>query len=175
MRNLYLSTFALLCLLCSLAHAQKEGRKISGKITSSDNGESLPGVNIIIEGLSGGTITDVDGNFSLQVPDEANLVISYVGYISQKVEVAGRSVINLALVPEILELQEVVVVGYGEQKKASVVGSISQTDGEDLLKVGGVTTVSEALQGLMPGVTAMNSSSKPGADAANIIIRGKTA
>lgn len=149
-------------------------RKITGRVTSSDEQEGLPGVNIIERGTSNGTVTDVDGHYSINVPEGAVLIFSSVGYVREEVEVGSRSVIDLVMIPDIQTLAELVVVGYGQQKKVSSVASISQIKGDELQEVGGVTNVSEQLQGIMPGVTVINTSSKPG-DASNteLFIRGK--
>jgi TonB-linked SusC/RagA family outer membrane protein len=138
-----------------------------------ESGEPLPGVAVILKGTTTGTVSDMEGKYSIRVPEKSTLVFSFIGYIPQEVVIDGRKVINLTMEPDVTSLEEVIIVGYGEQKKASVVGSISQTKGEDLLRVGGVNTVSEALQGLIPGVVAISRNSKPGSDAASLNIRGR--
>ena len=145
---------------------------INGVVTD-EFGETLPGVSILVKGTTIGTITDIGGQYNLSVQVGDTLSFSFVGYETIEVEVDGsRTVIDINLLPDIISLGEVVVVGYGEQKKASVVGAIVQTKGEDLLRVGAVNTISESLQGLLPGVTAINTNGKPGSDAADIFIRG---
>src|SRR5690606_14646191 len=110
-----------------------------------------------------GTVTDIDGNFSLEVPSsEAVLVISSIGYASQEIVVGERSVINVALAPDVLSLSEVVIVGYGEQKKESIVGAVTQTTGAVLQRAGGISNVGAALTGNLPGVVTMSSSGMPG-------------
>lgn len=151
----------------------KQQHVVSGKILDSSTGDPLPGVNIVVEGTTTGTITDLDGNYTLSVPSEQSvLVYSYVGYLTEKIAIDGRTTIDVTLVPNLEELEEVVVVGYGLQKKESVVGAISTTQGDELLKAGGATTVSNTLSGLLPGMVTINTSGKPGEDEAKIIIRG---
>ncbi|MBU2912592.1 SusC/RagA family TonB-linked outer membrane protein [Reichenbachiella agariperforans] len=149
------------------------GQKVSGKVTD-ENGEPLPGVNVVIKESSTGTITDLDGNFAVNAPSGAILSFSFIGYEPQEVTVSSRSTIDVGMKLDIESLDEVVVVGFAEQKKESVVGSIVTTTGEDVVKSGGVTTVSEALAGLMPGVTTQQNAGIPGASQAEILIRGKS-
>ncbi|MGV3538874.1 MAG: SusC/RagA family TonB-linked outer membrane protein [Rufibacter sp.] len=163
--------------LCAFApphlFGQTTGKIISGRVTDEKK-EPLPGVSISIKGTTLGTLSDIEGKFTLTVPEfGGTLVFSYLGFEAKEIPVGDETTLLVNLQPQASELTEVVVVGYGEQKKASVVGSISQTKGEDLLKTGAVTTISEALQGQMPGVVAMSSNGKPGSDAAEILIRGK--
>ncbi|UXP32057.1 TonB-dependent receptor [Reichenbachiella agarivorans] len=149
------------------------GQKVSGKITD-ENGDPLPGVNVVIKDSSIGTITDLDGNFALSAPEGAILTFSFIGYISKEVPLSNQSVIDVGMELDIESLEEVVVVGFAEQKKESVVGSIVTTTGDEVVKSGGVTTVSEALAGLMPGVTTQQNAGIPGASQAEILIRGKS-
>ncbi|MFY0628358.1 MAG: TonB-dependent receptor [Reichenbachiella sp.] len=146
---------------------------VSGKVLD-ENGDGLPGVNVLIEGTATGTITDLDGNFEVQVPENAVLIFSFIGYESKKVTVGSESVLSISMTLDFESLEEVVVVGFAEQKKASVVGSIVTTDGESVVRSGGVTTVSEALTGLLPGVTTTQNAGIPGASQTEILIRGKS-
>ena len=98
-------------------------RTISGKVIDSNN-ESLIGVNVIEKGTTNGTVTDIDGNFSVNVPSNATLLISYVGYISQEISVEGKTSIDIVLVEDSEMLDELVVVGYGTQRKEAVTGSV---------------------------------------------------
>jgi len=148
-------------------------QKITGKITDANTGESLPGVTILIEGTSNGVATDVEGNFSIEVSQpDAVLVFSYMGYITEKVKIQAQTNIDLKLVPEIKTLNEVIVVGFGAQKKESVVGSITQTTGKVLERAGGVSSLGAALTGNLPGVTTLTTTGKPGEEDPQIIIRG---
>lgn len=146
---------------------------VQGRVTDENGTEGLPGVAIVVQGTADGTITDLDGNFKLSVPNEdVTLELSFIGYRKQLIELNGRSTINVTMQVDVQALDEVVVVGFGTQKKQSVVGSISSTDGKKVVEAGGVTTVSEALAGLMPGVTTQQNAGIPGASQSNILIRG---
>lgn len=139
-----------------------------------DTGEPLIGATIALKGGSAATASDIDGNYSLQVPDlkTAVLKVSYVGYLPQKIKVNGRSTVDVTLQTNAEQLEEVVVVGYGQQKKASVVGAITQTTGEVLERAAGIHDISAALTGNLPGVVTMQSSGMPGEESAKITIRG---
>lgn len=139
-----------------------------------DTGEPLIGATIALKGGSAAAASDIDGNYSLQVPDlkTAVLKVSYVGYLPQEIKVNGRSTVDVTLQTNAEQLEEVVVVGYGQQKKASVVGAITQTTGEVLERAAGIHDISAALTGNLPGVVTMQSSGMPGEESAKITIRG---
>lgn len=139
-----------------------------------DTGEPLIGATIALKGGSAATASDIDGNYSLQVPDlkTAVLKVSYVGYLPQEIKVNGRSTVDVTLQTNAEQLEEVVVVGYGQQKKASVLGAITQTTGEVLERAAGIHDISAALTGNLPGVVTMQSSGMPGEESAKITIRG---
>lgn len=148
----------------------EQQKRITGKVTDK-NGESIIGANIIEEGTSNGTITDMDGNFSLQIENNATIRVSYIGYITQnRVTVSGTTV-NIVLEEDIQSLEEVVIVGYGQQKKASVVGSIVQVSGENLQRTGGTVNLGLGLTGQLPGVTVIQSTGEPGREDPSISIR----
>lgn len=150
-------------------------RTVKGRIVDAKSGEPLIGVNITIVGTTTGTTSDVSGYFQLEVPQHAVIQLSYVGYASLELKAATAVLRSeFRLEEESNALDEVVVVGYGVQKKASSVGSITQTRGEELLKVGGVNSVSEALQGKLNGVVTINSTGQPGETTASMYIRGKS-
>lgn len=136
-------------------------------------GEPIPGATVVVKGNTGiGMTTDIDGNFSLKVPSEkTTLVISFVGMKSQEVRVQ-KGAMNVVLEEDNALLEEVVVVGYGQQKKASVVGAITQTTGETLTRAAGINDIGNALTGNLPGVVTMASSGMPGDDKPQIVIRG---
>ncbi|MEC5144000.1 TonB-dependent receptor [Chitinophaga sp. 212800010-3] len=144
--------------------------RISGRVTDS-TGLPLVGVNVRIKGMSKGTITDGQGNFRLEVPGDATLVFSYVGYHEQEVTINGKQTINITLVPSTGGLNEVVVVGYGTQKKADVTGSVATINADNLAKVP-VSSVTNALVGKLPGLVAIQSSGQPGMDASSLNVRG---
>lgn len=142
---------------------------ISGSVTD-EMGMALPGATVIEKGTTNGTTTDFDGNFVIEVDDDAILEISYLGYSTQEVSVRGRSSIVVQLNSDATQLDDVVVVGYGTQKRSDVTGAIASVKSEDFNK-GVVTNPGELLQGKLAGVNIAASSGEPGA-AQNIIIRG---
>jgi TonB-linked SusC/RagA family outer membrane protein len=146
---------------------------ITGKVTSSDDGEGLPGVSIIIKGTSMGTATDVSGNFSLQARPDDILVFSFTGMTTEEVAVNGQTVINITMTPDIQQLQEVVVIGYGTQKREDITSSISTLDEEAIGNVPAAYSFDAAIQGRTPGLNITTSSATPGS-AVNINIRGVT-
>lgn len=149
-----------------------QGITITGKVVSGENDEGLPGANVIIKGSSTGTVTDIDGNFTLEVPDEnAVLVFSSVGYVTTEVAVGSQTVINVTLQIDITALEEIVVVGYGEQKKATVTGAVASVDG-DIVREFPTNNLSGSLVGQIPGLMVVNRSGEPGADDSQIRIRG---
>lgn len=142
-----------------------------------DTGEPLIGATVMLKGNAKvATATDLDGNYTIQVPDskKAVLVFSYIGMTAQEVEVKGRKEINVTLDNSTQQLDEVVVVGYGQQKKKSVVGAITQTSGETLERAGGVSSLGAALTGNLPGVITTASSGMPGEEDPEIIIRSRS-
>ena len=145
--------------------------QISGKIVDEEQ-MPVPGVNVVIKGTTVGTITGGDGNFTMQAADNDVLVVTYIGYNTQEITVKGADPYNISLVPDVVGLDEVVVVGYGQQKKASVVGAITQTSGATLQRAAGVTNLGAALTGNLPGVITEQGSGQPGEDDAKIFIRG---
>ncbi|NLR93467.1 SusC/RagA family TonB-linked outer membrane protein [Flammeovirga agarivorans] len=143
-------------------------------IVKDENGITLPGASILVKGTTTGTITDIDGNYKINVKPNDTLIFSYIGYQPQAIEVNSQTVINVSLVPDQEVLDEVVVVGYGVQKKKSVVGAIEQTSGEDLLEAGGGTDFTSTLEGQVAGMTVQQSSAAPGENNTSIFIRGKS-
>ena len=144
---------------------------VSGKITSQ-NGESLNGVSVKLKGTSSGTSTDVDGKYSIKIPTGiGTLVFSSIGFTTQEIDINGRAIINVTMSPESKALNDVVVVGYGSQKKINLTGSVS-TVNKDLIEKREVTQASQLLQGAASGVTVTQSSGQPGNDQTNITIRG---
>ncbi len=143
---------------------------ITGVVTSLEDNEPLVAASVSVKGTTQGVMTDLDGKYSIKVPaDATTLVISYVGFNTQEVEINGKTVINISL-SEGLDMDEVVVVGYGTQKKSNVTGSISQVKGEDLedMQIG---RVEQALQGRTSGIRVTQSSGAPGSGS-TVRIRG---
>lgn len=149
-----------------------QNRSVTGQITSSDDQEALPGVNVILKGTSTGTVTDISGNYSLEVPEQdAILVFSSVGYVTEEVTVGAQSVINLVLDADVTALEEIVVVGYGTQKKATVTGSVSSMKGEEIAALP-VPNITHSMAGRMAGVMVRPNGGQPGYDNPDINIRG---
>ncbi|MGN6396057.1 MAG: SusC/RagA family TonB-linked outer membrane protein [Mucilaginibacter sp.] len=144
---------------------------IKGKVTDQATGETLIGVSVKIKDTNSGTLTDVNGNFSLTAPDNAVLVVSYIGYNTLEVPVNGQTTLNIKLQASAKGLNEVVVVGYGVQKKATLTGAVVAVKGDELIK-SPATNLSNSIAGRMAGVTATNSGGEPGYDGATIRIRG---
>lgn len=149
----------IMCLFSVSMYAQES--QVTGKVTDQNN-NALPGINILVKGTTTGTITDVEGNYSLDLPSQdATVVFSAVGYISQEFTVSGSQVIDVVLEEDITDLGEIVVIGYGVQQKSLVTGAISSIDNEDM--VTSVQRVEQALQGKAAGVTVLPNSGAPGA------------
>lgn len=143
---------------------------IKGSVKDAD-GNPVIGANIQVKGTSIGTISDMDGNFSFQGPAGATVVVSYIGFHSQTIEVKGNEPLQVRLQEDTEVLNEVVVVGYGTQKKANLSGSVASVDSEQLQNRP-IQNISSGLQGLMPGVTVTGTNGAPGMDSGNIRIRG---
>lgn len=149
---------------------QQAKKRISGQVTDK-NGESIIGANIIEKGTANGTITDIDGNFSLMVADNAVIQISYIGYKTQSVQVNNRSVINVTMEEEAQEFDDVVVVGYGVQKKVSLTGAISNISTKDILTTKS-PSLAVALAGKVPGLQIRQNNGLPGSFNTMINVRG---
>jgi len=149
-----------------------QSKSISGKVT--DNGkEELIGVTVSIKGTSTGTVTDESGNYSINIQGEKDtLLFSYVGYLSQEVIIGTQTTINVQMEPDVQNLSEVVVVGYGTQKKVNLVGAVSQLNVDEKIVSRALPNVSSALSGLVPGLQAVQSSGMAGNNEASLLIRG---
>lgn len=144
--------------------------QIKGRVTD-ERGDPIPGATVIIEGTSTGTATDVDGNFSLDAPEGAVILISFIGYQSQRVTVSNQTSLSIVLQEDLSSLDEVVVVGYGTQKKVNLTGAVSTVTSQEIVNQP-VGQTSMALQGISPGVTIAQRSGQPGRDGGAIRIRG---
>ena len=147
----------------------QQSRQIRGNITDNE-GVPIIGANVIEAGTTNGTVTDFDGNFTLDVANNAEIQISYIGYLSQTISTAGQNNINIVLQEDTQALEELVVVGYGVQKKKLVTGATVQVDGDDLTKLS-TTSALGALQSQAPGVNITQSSGMPG-EGFKVNIRG---
>jgi len=146
---------------------------VKGTITDASTGETMAGVNIRVKETTIGTISDLNGEYLIPsaVDQNAILVFSFIGYVTQEVAVAGKTVINVALAPEVKGLEEVVVIGYGTTKRATLTGSISAVDGDKLTASPSIN-ISNSLAGRLPGLVVVTRSGEPGADNATLRIRG---
>ncbi|MDR0393856.1 MAG: SusC/RagA family TonB-linked outer membrane protein [Tannerella sp.] len=150
---------------------QQTGRKITGKITD-ELGNSISGANISEKGTTNGTISDFDGNFSLQVQDDPVLKISYIGYVSREVETTGRSEINIVLTEDTQALGEVVVVGYGTMRKGEVASAITTVKSEKFVKVP-APDAAQMIRGQVPGLAIVSTGGDP-TSTSQILLRGVT-
>jgi len=145
---------------------------VQGTVLDAQTGGGLPGVNVVVQGTTTGTTTDAEGRYQLTVPDGATkLVYSFVGYLTQEVALENRTTITVRLVADNKALSEVVVVGYGTQKKVNLTGAVSNIDATDIANRP-ITNPTSALQGLLPGVTVVNSTALPGQNGGTIRVRG---
>lgn len=177
-------TFSLKCINCRLCSITllmllpiiglwanpSQSKTISGIVISAADAEPLIGVSVLIKGTSVGTITDFDGNYSISARDGEVLVFSYIGYKNQEITVTNQTVLNVSLAEDSEVLDEVVVVGYGVQKKKLVTGATVQVKGESLQKLN-TTSPLQAMQGQTPGMNIASTSGQPGADM-KVTIRG---
>jgi TonB-linked SusC/RagA family outer membrane protein len=154
----------------SMESAYAQSHAITGKVTSAEEGEPLPGVNVREKGSSNGAITDLDGNYRISVSEEAVLVFSSVGYNPEEVPVGNKSVINVKMEPDVRQLKEMVVVGYGSVEKSDLTGSVTSLEAESLTP-GVNASVEQMLQGRAAGVQISQNSGEPGGAMA-IKIRG---
>lgn len=150
---------------------QAQTHKLTGTVYDQ-NGEAVIGASVMVKGTTIGTATDIEGNFTLNVPSSGTLVVSYVGYKTQEIALTGQKELRIDLLEDTESLDEVVVVGYGVQKKATLTGSVSSVAGEDIKKVS-AANLTNTLAGKTAGVIGMSTSGEPGADNATLLIRGK--
>lgn len=167
----------LLCLLPVLLITGLEGfsqdeRQVRGQVTD-ESGQSIPGVNVLVKGTSVGTVTDIDGNFSISVQnDRTILVFSFIGFTSREVTVGNATTLEITLSSSLADMEEVVVIGYGEQSRETLTTSITKVD-EKVLESVPFANAASALQGSVSGVRVQSTSGQPGA-APRIIVRGGT-
>jgi TonB-linked SusC/RagA family outer membrane protein len=151
----------------------QQRRSISGKVVDASN-EPLPGVTVVINGTTQGTITDGDGNYSISnVPEDGALVFSFVGMRTQEIPIAGKSSIDIVMAEDAIGIEEVVAVGYGTMKKADLTGSVSTVKGDALVK-GATPNLASTLAGKLTGVISMARTGSPGAEQVDFFIRGKS-
>ncbi len=159
----------ILCAAGQLTYAQT--RQITGTV-SDEKGELLIGVTVMEQGTTNGTITNYDGEFTINVPDGATIEVRFIGFAPAIIPIGDQSDYKVVLKPDNVELDDVVVVGYGQQKKESVVGAISAISSDEILKSSS-PNITQAISGKLPGVITSQASGAPGSDDMNIYIRGQ--
>ncbi len=164
--------FTIMCLLgLSFLSIGAQAQQVTGQVLAAKSGEGLPGVTVSIKGTSQGTITDVNGNYTLTVKDpKAVLVFSYVGYTTQEISLNGQSTLTINLDEDSQQLEEIVVIGYGEAKKSDLTGAVSSVKPEELTQLA-TPDVAQALQGRAAGVSVISNSGEPGSGV-RVRIRG---
>jgi len=154
------------------AQLAQQQRTVTGVVTDQ-SGQPLPGVTVVVKGTTQGTVTNADGDYTItNIPDDATLVFSFVGMRTQEVVVRSQTTVNVNMAEDAIGLDEVVVVGFGTQKKADLTGAVSAVQGEDLAKRVDVTNTATALQGLSPGLTIQNFAGEPGREDIRVRVRG---
>ena len=159
-----------LFLVCALSSNLYSQIRVNGK-TSDSTSIPLPGVSILVKGTSQGTVSDFDGNYSILVAQDATLVFSYLGYTTKEIAVLGKNIIDVTLSENNSELDEVVVVGYGQQKKVNLTGAVATVTFKDQVNQP-VTNSGQLMYGKFAGVQLTQSSGSPGNDGSSIVIRG---
>ena len=166
---LLLRVFALFMLTVTTAWAQE--RNVSGKVTSIEDGGGLPGVNVVLKGTTTGTVTDAEGKYSLSVPASGGVLdFSFIGFVSQQVEIGSRSVMDIQLVTNITELSEIIITSYGQQEKRTLTGSVAVIKNEAFQNLP-IQSIDRAIQGRAAGVQISSASGAPGS-ALTVRIRG---
>lgn len=175
-KKLRLTSILLLSLLFLSSSLMAQNQRIVKGQVLDENKEPLIGATVTIKNTkSSGTLTDVNGYFSLNLPADKSIIhISYISCKTQEINVSGKNNITVTMTDNNVGLSDVVVVGYGKQKKASVVGAITQTTGKVLERAGGITDIGSALTGNLPGVVTIASSGLPGEEDPKIVIRGSS-
>ncbi|MDN5203628.1 TonB-dependent receptor [Fulvivirgaceae bacterium BMA10] len=163
-------TFIFLIALMSTLGGYAQQITVTGKVTSAENGSGVPGTNIIEKGTNNGVISDIDGNYTISVSSGATLVFSYIGYVSMEVPVDGKSVVDVELAPDITQLSEIVVIGYGTTTKKDATGSVTAIGTKDFNK-GTVISPQDLLVGRIAGVQITTNGGAPGSGA-TVRIRG---
>jgi TonB-dependent SusC/RagA subfamily outer membrane receptor len=163
------SIFFLLLLSCSFLYAQEEVT-VKGTVTSADDGEPILGANIVVLGTKKGTSTDFDGNYNIKVKSGEIIQISYLGFVTKTITYSNQKIIDVQLAEDSNQLDEIVIVGYGDQKKNTVTSALSQVSGDDLQKQS-VSRVEDALRGRVAGLRIQTVASEAGGDP-KITLRG---
>ena len=143
---------------------------VKGKVTDSQTKEGIPGANVVVKGTTNGVISNFDGEYSINVPSNGTLSVSFIGYAAQDVQVNGRTSLDVSLVTESQEIDEVVAIGYGTVKKRDITGSVASVKGDDLRAIP-VSSAAEAITGKLAGVQITATEGSPDAEI-KIRVRG---
>ena len=167
-----LTPILVVCLFLMATPIFAQQPNITGTVID-ETGMPLPGASVVLKGTTKGTVTDIDGNYSLDITGETNpiLVISFISYTTQEIPVDGQNTVDVKMAPDTQSLQDVVIVGYGRKTRATLTGSISEIDG-DALKKSPQPNLSNSFAGRVPGIIANNRGGEPGYDDSSISIRG---
>lgn len=160
-----------LLLFIGIGTATAQNVKITGTVIDN-TGETVIGANVAIKNGAGGTITDIDGHFSLEAPANATLVVSFIGYATQEVPLNGKTNVTITLKEDSQALEEVVVIGYGTQKKVNLTGSVAAVKIDETIASRSITNVSSSLSGLVPGLVVNQTTGFAGGDGASLKVRG---
>lgn len=165
------AVMVLLFVMLACSQAFTQGLRVTGTVTGS-TGETLPGVNIVVKGTTNGAMTDTEGRYVLEnVSSSAIIQFSFIGYRTQEIPAGNRAVIDVVLAEDVLGLEEVVVIGYGTQKKETLTGAITQIKSEEILTTKSTSVVSN-IQGKLAGVLIRQQSGEPGMFTSMVSIRG---
>lgn len=170
-KNRFHSLFVIFMALVSSIQVYAQDVKVSGTVIAEADKFPIIGANIIVKGTTIGTVTDVDGNFSLDVPVNSTIVISYIGCETQEIKVTGPNALNISLKDNAIGLEDVVVIGYGSQRKSDLTGGIVAV-GEDKLQMVSTNNLMDKLAGQIPGMNVTTSNAKPGEDQ-SLRVRGE--
>lgn len=137
---------------------------------SDDKGNRVAGATVVVSGTATGVLSGADGQYVLTVPEGSEISVSFVGYTTQKFRVGTASVYNVVIKEEASDIDAVMVVGYGTQKKSTLIGAVTQTGNKELQRTGGVTNLAQTLTGNLPGLATIQNSGQPGANDPTILI-----
>ncbi|WP_343328527.1 TonB-dependent receptor [Polaribacter staleyi] len=165
-KAIYIAFFFVMC----VSVLQAQTITVKGNVTGG--GQPLPGVSILVKGTTNGVVSDFDGNYVIKAKNNSTLIFAYIGFATKEIKVNGKKSINVSLSEDVSQLDEIVVIGYGTQKKKELTGAVSQIKSEEIMKIS-TSDLSSALQGQIAGVTVVASDGAPGSEA-NIMIRGLT-
>lgn len=160
-----------LLLFIGIGSVTAQNARITGTV-KDNTGEAVIGANIKVKDSTGGTITDIDGHFNIEASSNATLVVSFIGYITQEVPLKGRTNVVVTLSEDSQTLDEVVVVGYGTQKKVNLTGSVAAVKVDEKIASRSITNVSSSLSGLVPGLVVSQTTGFAGGDGASLKVRG---